>query len=157
MADVCVFDPREDWTVTLNLVPIVMKSTLERRGPVEVFGTDYPTPDGTAVRDYIHVDDLAAAHVLALRYLEAGGETTAINLGTGVGSSVKEVLDTTERIAGVRVPRIMSPRRAGDPVQVYADNTAARNVLGWTPVYGLEEIIQSAWTWHSTHLDGFSD
>ncbi len=129
----------EDWTVTVNLVPIVMKAALERRGPVEVFGTDYPTPDGTAIRDYIHVDDLSAAHVMALRYLEDGGETTAINLGTGVGSSVKQVLDTTERISGVRVPQIMSPRRAGDPVQVFADNTTARHVLGWTPVYGLEE------------------
>jgi UDP-glucose-4-epimerase GalE len=147
----------EDWTVSLNLVPIVMKSALERRGPVEVFGTDYPTPDGTAIRDYIHVDDLAAAHLLALRYLEDGGATTAINLGTGVGSSVREVLDTTERISGVRIPRTLSPRRAGDPIQVFADNTAAKKVLGWTPVYGLDEIIQSAWTWHSTHLDGFAD
>jgi UDP-glucose-4-epimerase GalE len=146
----------EDWTVTTNLVPIVMKAALEKRGPVEVFGTDYPTPDGTAIRDYIHVDDLSAAHVMALRYLEDGGETTAINLGTGVGSSVKQVLDATERISGVRVPQIMSPRRAGDPVQVFADNTTARAVLGWTPVYGLEEIIQSAWTWHSTHLNGFN-
>ena len=145
----------EDWTVTVNLVPIVMKAALERRGPVEVFGTDYPTPDGTAIRDYIHVDDLSAAHVMALRYLEEGGDTTVINLGTGVGSSVKQVLDTTERISGVRVPQTLSPRRAGDPVQVFADNTTARNVLGWTPVYGLEEIIQSAWTWHSTHLNGF--
>ena len=92
---------------------------------------------------------------MALSYLEEGGETTAINLGTGVGSSVKEVLDTTERISGVRVPQKLSPRRAGDPVQVYADNTAAKEILGWRPVYGLEEIIQSAWTWHSTHLDGF--
>jgi UDP-glucose-4-epimerase GalE len=146
----------EDWTVTTNLVPIVMKAALEKRGPVEVFGTDYPTPDGTAIRDYIHVDDLSAAHVMALRYLEDGGETTAINLGTGVGSSVKQVLDATERISGVRVPQIMSPRRAGDPVQVFADNTTARKVLGWTPVYGLEEIIQSAWTWHSTHINGFN-
>ena len=145
----------EDWRMSLNLVPIVMKAALERRGPVEVFGTDYPTPDGTAIRDYIHVDDLAAAHLMALSYLEEGGETTAINLGTGVGSSVKEVLDTTERISGVRVPQKLSPRRAGDPVQVYADNTAAKEILGWRPVYGLEEIIQSAWTWHSTHLDGF--
>ncbi len=147
----------EDWTVSLNLVPIVMKSALERRGPVEVFGTDYPTPDGTAIRDYIHVDDLAAAHLLALRYLEDRGATIAINLGTGVGSSVQEVLDTTERISGVRIPRTLSPRRAGDPIRVFADNASAKKVLGWTPVYGLGEIIQSAWTWHSTHLDGFGD
>ena len=147
----------EDWTVTLNLVPIVMKSALERRGPVEVFGTDYPTPDGTGIRDYIHVDDLAAAHLLALDYLDRDGETTAINLGTGIGSSVREVLDTTSRISGVRVPQIISPRRPGDPSRVFADNTRAREVLGWMPVYGLEEIIQSAWTWHSTHIDGFAN
>ncbi len=145
----------EDWTVTLNLVPIVMKSALERRGPVEVFGTDYPTPDGTGIRDYIHVDDLAAAHLLALDYLDNGGATSAINLGTGVGSSVREVLDTTSRISGVRVPQIISPRRPGDPSRVFADNTKAKQLLGWVPVYGLEQIIQSAWTWHSTHIDGF--
>jgi UDP-glucose-4-epimerase GalE len=146
----------EDWKVTLNLVPIVMKSALERRGPVEVFGDDYPTPDGTGVRDYIHVDDLAAAHLLALKYLERGGETTAINLGTGVGSSVKEVLDATARMSGRAVPTIMSPRRPGDPARVFADNTAAREKLGWIPVYGLNEIIESAWRWHSTHINGFN-
>jgi UDP-glucose 4-epimerase len=145
----------EDWTVTLNLIPIVMKASLERRGPLEVFGTDYPTPDGTAIRDYIHVDDLAVAHLKALEYLELGGETTTINLGTGIGSSVQQVIDATERISGVRVPRTISPRRPGDPIQVFADNTKARETLGWDPVYGLEEIIQSAWNWHSTHLDGF--
>ena len=147
----------EDWTVTLNLVPVVMKSMLERRPPLEVFGTDYPTPDGTAIRDYIHVDDLAEAHVKALEYLEANGETTVINLGTGTGSSVQEVIDMAEKVSGVRVPRSYSPRRAGDPVSVYADNTKARQVLGWHPQFGLEEIMESAWRWHSQHLDGFAD
>ena len=147
----------EDWTVTLNLVPVVMKSMLERRPPLEVFGTDYPTPDGTAIRDYIHVDDLADAHVKALEYLEANGETTVINLGTGKGSSVKEVIDMAEHVSSVRVPRSYSPRRAGDPVSVYADNSKAREILGWHPQFGLEEIMESAWRWHSQHLDGFAD
>ena len=147
----------EDWTVTLNLVPVVMKAMLEKRPPLEVFGTDYPTPDGTAIRDYIHVDDLAEAHVKALEYLEAGGETNIINLGTGTGSSVKEVIDMAEKVSGVRVPRSYAPRRLGDPVSVYADNTKAREVLGWHPQFGLEEIMESAWRWHSQHLDGFTD
>ncbi len=150
-------DLGEDWTITLNLVPIVMKATLEKRPPLEVFGTDYPTPDGTAVRDYIHVDDLADAHVKALDYLDRGEPTTVFNLGTGLGSSVKEVIDMTERVSGVRVPRTYAPRRAGDPVQVFADNTRAREVLGWRPMFGLEEIVESAWRWHSAHPDGVAD
>ena len=145
----------EDWTVTLNLIPLVMKAALERGPAIKVFGTDYPTPDGTGIRDYIHVDDLAMGHIKALEYLEAGGASTVVNLGTGVGSSVLEVLDATERAGGIRVPRVLVDRRPGDPVQVFADNRRAREVLGWQPVYGLEEIVSSAFRWHSTHLDGY--
>jgi UDP-glucose-4-epimerase GalE len=145
----------EDWSQTANLVPLVMKAALERSGPLSVFGTDYPTPDGTAIRDYIHVEDLAEAHVKALAYLIDGGATTAVNLGTGVGTSVKEVLDTTERLAVVRVPRTYVGRRAGDPVELWADNTRARALLGWEPVYGVTEIIASAWRWHSSDPDHF--
>jgi UDP-glucose 4-epimerase len=147
----------EDWRISLNLVPLVMKAALERGPIIKVFGTDYPTPDGTAIRDYIHVEDLAEAHVLALRYLEAGGDSDVFNLGTGVGSSVLDVINATEKASGVRVPRELAPRRAGDPVRIFADNAKAQRVLGWQPVYGIDEIVASAWRWHSTHIDGFPD
>jgi len=147
----------EDWRETLNLVPVVMKATLGRRPPVQVFGTDYPTPDGTCIRDYIHVDDLADAHVKALDYLKSGGETTALNVGTGTGSSVMEVIAATERISGLKVPWTASPPRAGDPVAVYADPKLASELLDWHPKHGLDDIIASAWNWHSTHLDGYVD
>lgn len=145
----------EDWTVTLNLVPLVMKAALGKSDPLKVFGTDYPTRDGTAIRDYIHVEDLADAHVKALEYLMAGGETTAFNLGTGTGSTVQEVIDMAERVSGVTVPRSYAERRAGDPVAIWADNTKARDALGWLPDHGLEAIVQSAWAWHSSHPDGY--
>lgn len=145
----------EDWTECLNLIPLVMKAALGRRPPVQVFGTDYPTPDGTAIRDYIHVEDLADAHVRAIRYLRDGGATVSLNVGTGTGSSVKQVIDTTERIAGIEVPRSYTGRRPGDPVATYADNSLIRATLGWEPVQGLDEIVATAWAWHSTHLDGF--
>src|SRR3954451_17670948 len=144
----------EDWTYSLNLIPVVMKAALGRGPAVRIFGNDYPTPDGTAVRDYIHVDDLADAHVRALDYLAGDGESMALNLGTGVGSSVLEVVKATERIGHCEVPVEWSPRRAGDPVSVYADPTKVREVLGWEPKFRLEEIIETAWRWHSTHLDG---
>jgi UDP-glucose-4-epimerase GalE len=147
----------EDWTESLNLVPLAMKATLGRRGALKVFGNDYPTPDGTCIRDYIHVDDLAIAHVRALDYLAEGGATTALNVGTGTGSSVMEVIACTERISGLTVPYEITPRRAGDPVSVYADPSLVRETLGWEATMGLEEIIASAWAWHSTHIDGYGD
>jgi UDP-glucose-4-epimerase GalE len=147
----------EDWTVTINLVPLVMKAALGRREPLQVFGTDYPTPDGTAIRDYVHVVDLADAHVKALESLEGGGDTTALNLGTGVGSSVREVLEAAERVIGRPVPHELVARRPGDPVALYADTSRSEEVLGWTAQFGLEEILASAWAWHSTHLDGYGD
>lgn len=146
----------EDWTVTLNLVPVVMKALLGRLDKVEVFGTDYPTPDRTAVRDYVHVDDLADAHVRALDHLDAGGAGGVFNVGTGTGSSVRQVLEAAERAAGRAVPTEDAPRRPGDPVALYADSTRAREVLGWVPRYGLDEILASAWAWHSSHPDGYS-
>jgi UDP-glucose 4-epimerase len=117
-----------------------------------VFGNDYPTPDGTCVRDYIHVDDLADAHVAAIDYLAKGGETVAVNVGTGVGTSVQEVLDGIERVAGQPVPYDIVERRAGDPVSTYADTTRSRDLLGWTPKYGLSEIIETAYRWHLSQL-----
>ena len=151
------FDSRigEDWSVTTNLVPIVMKATLGKRPPLEVFGRDYPTRDGTGERDYIHVVDLAEGHVKALDHLDAGKASLTCNLGTGKGSTVLEVLAATERISGREVPHVFSPRRAGDPAIVYADPSLAETTLGWKARHGIEEILQTAWTWHSTHVDGY--
>lgn len=146
----------EDWTVTPNLIPVVMKATLRRRGPVQVFGTDFPTHDGSAIRDYIHVVDLADAHVRALEHLERGGPSATLNVGTGTGSSVLEVLAATERISGRDVPHELVDRRPGDPVAIYADTSLASRLLGWKTRFGLEEIIATAWRWHSEHLDGHS-
>lgn len=142
----------EDWTVTSNLVPIVMKALLGHSGEVEVFGSDYPTRDGTAIRDYIHVDDLAIAHVKALDYLAGGGSSTALNVGTGVGSTVLEVISATEKISGRKVPHKFGLRRAGDPTTTYADSTQAQKILGWSAVYGLDTIIESAYRWHSSQI-----
>src|SRR5207344_898351 len=125
---------------SLNLVPVAMKATLGRRRPLQVFGNDYPTPDGTCIRDYIHVDDLADAHVKSLDYLTGGGASTAVNVGTGTGSSVMEVIDATERITGRSVPWQIAPRRAGDPVATYADPSRAAQLLDWHPAHGLDDI-----------------
>jgi UDP-glucose 4-epimerase len=138
----------EDWTYALNLIPVAIKALLGEGAPLQVYGTDYPSPDGTCIRDYIHVDDLAAAHIAAIDYLSAGGESTAINVGTGVGSSVKQVLDGIERVAGRPVPHDLGPRRAGDPFSTYADTERAKTLLGWEAKYGLDEILETAYRWH---------
>jgi UDP-glucose 4-epimerase len=153
------FDARigEDWTLTLNLIPLVMKAALGRSPAIKVFGTDYPTPDGTAIRDYIHVNDLADAHIKALEYVMTQQQSQIFNLGTGHGSSVQAVVDTARRVSGVEIPVEYSGRRPGDPVAIYADNSKARELLGWQPKSGLEEIVQTAWQWHSTHIDGYTD
>ena len=117
---------------------------------MKVFGTDYPTPDGTAVRDYIHVVDLADAHLRALDRLGAGTASQAINLGTGRGHSVREVIDTVTGVSGKTAPFDVSPRRPGDPPELIADPSRARDVLGWTPRYAaLATIVEHAWTWHN--------
>ena len=143
----------EDWTFSINLVPLVMKAVLGAGPPVKVFGNDYPTADGTCIRDYIHVDDLAEAHIRALDRLSAGlpdGATSiAVNLGTGVGSSVLDVIKATESVAGRPVPHEIVGRRAGDPIATYADPTVAESVLGWRAKQGLAEIVESAYRWHS--------
>jgi UDP-glucose-4-epimerase GalE len=143
----------EDWSHSTNLIPLVMKAVLGVIPHVRVFGTDYPTADGTAVRDYIHVEDLAEAHLLALEHLEGGGATTAVNLGRGVGSSVWEVIAAVEAITGRRVPSLIEPRRFGDPVALYADNRRACDLLQWRAEHGLEAIVGSAYEWHSRHVD----
>jgi len=134
-----------------HLIPLVIKAALGQAPPVNIFGTDYPTPDGTAIRDYIHVVDLADAHVRALEYLTAGGESTELNLGTGEGHSVREVVAGVARLCGGRVPSKDAPRRAGDSAILIADPARAREVLGWRPRYSdLDTIIASAWKWHSS-------
>jgi UDP-glucose-4-epimerase GalE len=146
----------EDWRVSLNLIPLVMKAALGRSPDVQVFGTDYETRDGTAIRDYVHVADLADAHIRALTRLDDDGESAIVNLGTGQGSSVLEVLASAQRAAGMEIPVVYAPRRAGDPVAVYADNTYAHDLLGWIPAHDLDAITDSAWRWHSGHPDGYS-
>ena len=139
----------EDWSMSQNLVPLVMKAILGFSGPLNVFGNDYPTPDGTCIRDYIHVEDLADAHVKALDYLEQGGASLACNVGTGRGTSVLEVIGIAEQVSGRKVPHVVTSRRAGDPTSVYADPTLVRALLGWKATRDLRDIITSAWNWHS--------
>jgi len=145
----------EDFSVTTNLVPLVMKAVLGRSGPLSVYGTDYPTRDGTCVRDYVHVEDLADAHALAVEHLVDGGGSAVLNLGTGVGATVLEVLRAAERASGCDVPVTMAPRRPGDPAELVADNERAGQLLGWKPTRDLTDIVASAWAWHSAHPDGY--
>ena len=145
----------EVWDRSINLIPMAMKAALGHGPPLQVFGDDYPTPDGTCIRDYIHVDDLADAHVRALQYLSGGGATTTLNVGTGIGSSVHEVIDTTARVAGRDVPYEVVPRRPGDPVATYADPARIAAILGRQSTKSLDDIIGSAWAWHSSHPLGY--
>jgi UDP-glucose-4-epimerase len=145
----------EDPRYVQNLIPVVMKVATGRAPRLRVFGTDYPTPDGTGIRDYIHVLDLAEAHARALDFLAAGNASDIFNIGTGQGASVLEVLSHSRRISGVDIAAEFVARRPGDPAAVFADNGKAREVLGWKPRYGLDEIIQTAWRWHHRHPDGF--
>jgi UDP-glucose 4-epimerase/UDP-arabinose 4-epimerase len=141
----------EDWTFSINLIPLVMKAVLGEGPPVRVFGADYPTPDGTCVRDYIHVEDLADAHIRALDVLgKSDVRTLALNLGTGVGSSVLDVIKATEAVAGKPVPYEVTARRPGDPVTTYADPTHAESLLGWRARQGLAEIVETAYRWHAS-------
>jgi UDP-arabinose 4-epimerase len=133
-----------------HLIPLTIGAALGEREPLRIFGTDYSTPDGTAIRDYIHVTDLASAHIRALQYLDRGGESRAINLGTGTGASVLEVIATVQRVGGRPVPTVAAPRRAGDPPILVASSELGRRTLQWEPSHSsLEAIIQSAWRWHS--------
>jgi UDP-glucose-4-epimerase GalE len=136
-----------------HLIPLVLDAALGRRPHIEIFGTDYPTPDGTAIRDYIHVSDLAVAHVLALKHLQQGGASGALNLATGRGHSVREVIAAAERVTKRTILRRESERRAGDPPALVADAGRAGTLLGWTPrLSDLETIVATAWRWHATHF-----
>ena len=141
-----------------HLVPIILQVPNGKRDHVSIFGDDYPTKDGTCVRDYIHVSDLAQAHVLALDYLLKGGDNNVFNLGNGVGFTVKEVIDTARAVTGHPIPAQVSPRRAGDPAQLIASSAKAVEVLGWKPRYNdLSTIISTAWKWHQSHPDGYGE
>ena len=142
----------ENWDITTNLIPLVMKAALNISGPLQVLGNDYPTKDGTGIRDYVHVEDLADAHAKAIDYLQSGGPNLTVNLGTGVGTSVLEILSATEKVLGHTVPHEFAPRRLGDPAAVYADATLAKTVLGWTAQKSLQQIIDSAFHWHYGRL-----
>jgi len=133
-----------------HLIPNVIKAVLGTKPPLSVFGEDYPTPDGTAVRDYIHVNDLADAHVRALQYLLDGGESTQLNVGTGIGNSVRQIIDAVERVAGKPVPYSVGPRRAGDPPELYAAPAKIKQVLGWEPEWtDIDRIVQTAYDWET--------
>lgn len=138
----------EDHNPETHLIPRVLMALTGEAGPVEVFGTDYPTPDGTCIRDYIHVEDLASAHERALDHLEEGGESLRVNLGTGIGVSVKEIIAAVEKVTGLKVPVIMGGRRAGDPAQLVADPTLALRRLQWKATHtDIAETVRSAWNW----------
>ena len=132
-----------------HLIPLVLQSMTDNNKQLKIFGNDYDTPDGTCIRDYIHVNDLADAHVRSIEYLNKNDIPVVINLGTGDGNSVMEVIKTAEKVTGKKANFVMNPRRAGDPAILVADNKKARKVLGWKPRYSLEQIIETAWKWHS--------
>lgn len=145
----------EDHEPESHLIPLVMKTALGQRDHIGIFGEDYPTPDGTCVRDYIHVKDLAEAHLLALEYLERGGSSDVFNLGNGTGYSVREIIDTARRVTSKEIKAVAEPRRGGDPSVLIASNKKAAEVLGWKPNRSLEEIVADAWAWHSGHPNGY--
>jgi UDP-glucose-4-epimerase GalE len=130
-----------------HLIPLAMKAALGTAPPLTIFGNDFNTPDGTCIRDYIHVSDLGAAHVLALQHLAGGGDSTCLNLGTGRGTSVREILDVFHRLTGIWIPHQFGPRRLGDPPCLYANPGLAHRTLGWSAQRNLEEILSSAWRW----------
>jgi len=146
----------EDHTPETHLIPIIMQVLLGRREKLTIFGTDYPTPDGTCIRDYIHVTDLADAHILALEALQQGAPSTVYNLGNGNGFSVREVIDTVEKVTGKKVAWEEGERRPGDPAVLIASSEKIIRELGWNPRFNkLEDIVASAWKWHESHPDGF--
>lgn len=148
----------EDHRPESHLVPLVLQTALKQRESIAVFGDDYPTEDGTCIRDYIHVSDLADAHLLAVDYLRKGESSNVFNLGIGTGFSVKEVIETAKTVTGLDIPVVMQPRRAGDPAVLVASSQKAREVLGWNPKQEkLEEIIQSAWNWHQSRPNGYGE
>ncbi len=139
-----------------HLIPIVLQVALGQRESITIFGDDYPTPDGTCIRDYIHVEDLADAHLRAMERLETG-KGICVNLGTGKGISVREIVDACRDVTGHEIPVVMGDRRAGDPAKLVADATLAGEVLGWQATYtDVKEVVETAWRWHQTHPHGYN-
>lgn len=146
----------EDHDPESHLISIILQVANKKREHINIFGDDYNTPDGTCIRDYIHVTDLAQAHYLAIKFLEENNKSEIFNLGNGTGFSVKEVIETARKVTGDKIPEVISQRRAGDPARLIASSEKAKEVLGWRPQYtSLEEIIETAWLWHKNHPRGF--
>ncbi|MGH4140352.1 UDP-glucose 4-epimerase GalE [Clostridium sp.] len=146
----------EDHRPESHLIPLILQVALGQREKIMIFGDDYETQDGTCVRDYVHVTDLANAHLLAVERLRRGGDSVICNLGNGKGFSVKEVIETTRKVTGLEIKAEMAPRRAGDPAVLIASSDKAKEILGWTPKYdSLQTIIETAWQWHKGHPDGY--
>jgi len=149
-------DIGEDHTPESHLIPLVLQTALGQRDHIGMFGDDYPTRDGSCIRDYIHVEDLADAHLKALSLIEPGSNLQ-LNLGTGRGQTVKEVIEACRRITGHPIPVKIEPRRAGDPAELVADSTLAQKVLGWIPRYmDIQSTIETAWRWHRSHPRGYA-
>lgn len=147
----------EHHTPETHLIPLVLAAAMGKLPHISIFGDDYPTPDGTAIRDYIHISDLSSAHLLALDHLRSGGASEFINLGNGSGYSVKEVVDCARKVTGREIKAETAPRRAGDPARLIANAAKAREVLGWTPEHpDLESIIESSWKWHQANPNGYT-
>lgn len=148
----------EDHTPETHLVPIILQVALGQRNALSIFGDDYNTPDGTCIRDYVHVEDLIAAHLLALDYLKAGNESNVFNLGSNNGYSVKEMLEAAREVTQKDIPAVIAPRRAGDPSTLVASSAKAKEVLGWEPQYtDVKKIIETAWNWHVSHPNGYEE
>ncbi|MBE6062994.1 MAG: UDP-glucose 4-epimerase GalE [Clostridium butyricum] len=146
----------EDHNPETHLIPLILQVPLKKREAITVFGTDYNTPDGTCLRDYIHVLDLADAHIKAIEYLKGGNESNVFNLGNGVGFSVKEMIKAAEEVTNQKINVILGDRRSGDPAQLIASSEKARTILGWTPKYtDIKQIINDAWAFYTTHPEGF--
>lgn len=147
----------EDHTPETHLVPIILQVALGQRKELSIFGDDYDTPDGTCIRDYVHVEDLIAAHLLALDYLNAGNQSDVFNLGSNTGYSVKEMLDAAREVTGRDIPAKIVPRRAGDPARLVATADKARTILSWNPqITDIQTIIETAWNWHNSHPKGYA-
>lgn len=148
----------EDHSPETHLIPLVLETALGKRPHITVFGTDYDTIDGTCIRDYIHVTDLASAHVLAMNYLVGGRESRVFNLGSGNGFSVKDIIETAKNVTGINIPVEYGERRKGDPSTLIASSDCIKDILGWNPKHSeLSQIISDAWRWHRLHPSGYDD